>query len=148
MATWNQRIVKVSYDQSAEGWDRVRRQAEVKSAEKYTQAAQRASLWDKSKDCVRHDYLEKKQVLSYGLKEDVMATVIPMKDGQGTIVGLQFIAGDGTKRFLTGSKKSGSFFLLGREIFNSSARSIMQRVMLQHIYLRWRSQPVVGVWRL
>ena len=33
--------------------EELRRQAEVKSAEKYTQAAQRAqSIWDKSKDCV------------------------------------------------------------------------------------------------
>jgi len=70
-ATWkpeNSKRYRMTKAQKAE-IEELRRQAEVKSAEKYTQAAQRAqSIWDKSKDCVRHDYLEKKQVLSYGLK--------------------------------------------------------------------------------
>ena len=116
--------------------EELRRQAEVKTAEKYTQAAQRAqSIWDRAEDCVKHEYLENKQVLSYGLKKDTHNNlVIPMKDGQGTIVGLQFIAADGSKRFLTGSKKSGSFFLLGREILIVQTPLIMQRVMLQHLF--------------
>ena len=37
-----------------------------------------------------------------------------------TIVGLQYIAQDGSKKFLTGSKKSGSFFILGKEILKTS----------------------------
>jgi len=123
-ATWkpeNSKRYRMTKEQKAEIAE-LRRQAEVKTAEKYTQAAQRAqSIWDKCEDCVKHEYLEKKQVLSYGLKKDNNNNlVISMKDGQGTIVGLQYIGPDGTKRFLTGSKKSGSFFLLGREIFNSS----------------------------
>ncbi len=69
----------------------------------------------------KHPYLERKQVLSYGLRKDKHENlVIPLKDGQGTIVGLQYISDEGEKRFLTGSKKSGSFFLLGREIFNTT----------------------------
>jgi len=37
-----------------------------------------------------------------------------------TIVGIQYISPDGSKKFLTGSKKSGSFFILGKEILKSS----------------------------
>jgi putative DNA primase/helicase len=123
-ATWkpeNSKKYRMTKEQKAE-IEELRRAAEVKTAEKYTQAAERSqSIWAGCEDVVKHEYLENKQVLSYGLKKDKHDNlVIPLKDKQGTIVGLQFIAGDGSKRFLTGSKKSGSFFLLGREIFNST----------------------------
>ena len=117
----NSQKFRMTKEQRAE-IEELRRQAEVKSAEKYSQAAQRSqSIWEQCEEVQRHAYLEKKQVLSYGLRKDKHDNlVIPLKDKQGSIVGLQFIAPDGTKRFLTGSKKSGSFFLLGREIFKTS----------------------------
>jgi putative DNA primase/helicase len=117
----NSKKYTLTAEQKAE-IEEARRQVEVKTAEKYTQAAQRSkSIWEQGEECIKHEYLERKKVLSYGLRKDKNNNLlIPMMDGQGTIVGLQFITVDGTKRFLTGSKKSGSFFLLGREIFNSS----------------------------
>ena len=100
----------------------LQKKAEVKAAEKYSQAAKRAqSMWEASQPCEKHPYLEKKKVLSYGLRQDKHGNLmVPLYDKQMSIVGLQFIAADGTKRFLTGSKKSGSFFLLGREIFDKT----------------------------
>ena len=123
-ATWkpeNSQKYRMTKEQKAE-IEELRRQAEVKSQEKYTQAAQRSqSIWDQCEEVEKHPYLERKQVLSYGLRKDKHDNlVIPLKDGQGTIVGLQYISDEGEKRFLTGSKKSGSFFLLGREIFNTT----------------------------
>jgi putative DNA primase/helicase len=123
-ATWkpeNSGRYKLTKEQKAE-IEELRRKAEVKSQEKYTQAAQRSqSIWDQCEEVEKHPYLERKQVLSYGLRKDKHENlVIPLKDGQGTIVGLQYISDEGEKRFLTGSKKSGSFFLLGREIFNTT----------------------------
>ena len=123
-ATWkpeNSQNYRMTKEQKAE-IEELRRQAEVKSQEKYTQAAQRSqSIWDQCEEVEKHPYLERKQVLSYGLRKDKHDNlVIPLKDGQGTIVGLQYISDEGEKRFLTGSKKSGSFFLLGREIFNAT----------------------------
>jgi len=123
-ATWkpeNSQNYRMTKEQKAE-IEELRRQAEVKSQEKYTQAAQRSqSIWDQCEEVEKHPYLERKQVLSYGLRKDKHDNlVIPLKDGQGTIVGLQYISDEGEKRFLTGSKKSGSFFLLGREIFNTT----------------------------
>ena len=124
----------------------LQKQAEVKSAEKYSQAAQRSqSIWDQCEEVIKHPYLEKKQVLSYGLKKDKHDNlVIPLKDKQGSIVGLQFITADGSKRFLTGSKKSGSFFLLGREIFKTSdSLNYAEGYATAASIYADRSQPVV-----
>ena len=84
-------------------------------------------------------------MLSYNLRKDKHDNlVIPLKDGQGTIVGLQYISDEGEKRFLTGSKKSGSFFLLGREIFNASdSLNYAEGYATAASIYADRSQPVV-----
>ena len=101
----------------------LQKQAEVKQQEKYSKGAKKAqALWDKALPCEKHSYLEKKKVLSYGLKIDEHGNlIIPLYDKQLTIVGLQFIDNEGNKKFLTGSKKASSFFLLGREILKTSS---------------------------
>jgi len=147
-ATWkpeNSQNYRMTKEQKAE-IEELRRQAEVKSQEKYTQAAQRAqSIWDQCEEVEKHPYLERKQVLSYGLRKDNHDNlVLPLKDGQGTIVGLQYISDEGEKRFLTGSKKSGSFFLLGREIFNASdSLNYAEGYATAASIYADRSQPVV-----
>ena len=147
-ATWkaeNSGRYRMTKEQKAE-IEELRRQAEVKSQEKYTQAAIRAqSIWDQCEEVEKHPYLEKKQVLSYNLRKDKHDNlVIPLKDGQGTIVGLQYISDEGEKRFLTGSKKSGSFFLLGREIFNASdSLNYAEGYATAASIYADRSQPVV-----
>ena len=141
----NSQKFRMTKEQRAE-IEELRRQAEVKSAEKYSQAAQRSqSIWEQCEEVQKHAYLEKKQVLSYGLRKDKHDNlVIPLKDKQGSIVGLQFIAPDGTKRFLTGSKKSGSFFLLGREIFKTSdSLNYAEGYATAASIYADRSQPVV-----
>ena len=141
----NSQKFRMTKEQRAEIED-LRRQAEVKSAEKYSQAAQRSqSIWEQCEEVQRHAYLEKKQVLSYGLRKDKHDNlVIPLKDKQGSIVGLQYIGPDGTKRFLTGSKKSGSFFLLGREIFKTSdSLNYAEGYATAASIYADRSQPVV-----
>ncbi len=101
----------------------LQKKAEVKKAENYNKAAKRAqSLWDQAQPCERHPYLEKKKVLSYGglRVNDQGILMLPMHDAQMTIVGIQYIRPDGSKKFLTGSKKAGSFFILGKEVLKSS----------------------------
>jgi putative DNA primase/helicase len=101
----------------------LQKKAEVKKAENYNKAAKRAqSLWDQAQPCERHPYLEKKKVLSYGglRVNDQGILMLPMYDAQMTIVGIQYISPDGSKKFLTGSKKTGSFFILGKEVLKSS----------------------------
>jgi putative DNA primase/helicase len=118
----NQQNFKMTAEHKAEIAE-LQRLAEVKKAENYNKAAKRAqSLWNQAEPCERHPYLEQKQVLSYGglrvNKEGLL--MMPMYDAQMTIVGIQYISPDGSKRFLTGSKKKGSFFILGKEVLKSS----------------------------
>ena len=116
----NFKMTKAHQEEIAE----LQRQAEVKKAESYNKAAKRSQfLWDQAEACERHPYLEKKQVLSYGglkvNKEGLL--MMPMYDAQMVIVGIQYISPDGTKKFLTGSKKKGSFFILGKEVLKTSS---------------------------
>ena len=103
----------------------LRAEVEAQTAAKHKATALRAqSLWEQCQPVEKHPYLTRKQVLSYGLRQDAQQQlVIPMKDETGALIGLQYINGDGNKRFLKGTKKSGSFFILGREIMET-ARSL------------------------
>jgi putative DNA primase/helicase len=47
--------------------------------------------------------------------------IIPLLDAQLEIVGLEYIDDDGGKKFLTGSKKKGSFFMLGEHMLQDAA---------------------------
>ena len=100
----------------------LQRQAEIKKEEGYNKGAKRAQgAWRKAQPVERHPYLEKKQVLSYGLRQNNRgALLIPMHDAQMAIVGIQSIQEDGSKKFQVGSKTTGSFFILGSEILKSS----------------------------
>ena len=117
----HQQRYKLTAEQKAE-IEELQRQAEVKKAEGHNKAAKRAqTAWDRAKPVEKHPYLEKKQVLSYGLRQNEQGVLmIPMYDANMTIVGIQYISEDGSKKFLTGSKKSGSFFILGEEILKTS----------------------------
>ena len=102
--------------------EQLKKEVEVKKAEKHSKSAKRSqSMWEKGEICEKHPYLETKGVLSYGLKVDENGLLmIPMLNNDLAVVGMQFISDDGTKRFLTGSKKAGSFFILGQEILKAS----------------------------
>ena len=70
-ATWkpeNKKKYTLTKEAKAE-IEALRKEAEVKQQEKYSKAAKRAqSLWEEAQPCEKHPYLEKKKVLSYGLK--------------------------------------------------------------------------------
>ena len=124
----------------------LQRQAEIKKAEAYNKAAQRAqSLWENAKPVEKHPYLERKQVLSYGLRQnDQGVLMIPMFDADMTIVGIQYISADGSKKFLTGSKKKGSYFILGSEILkNSKVVNYAEGYATAASYYADFSQPVI-----
>lgn len=68
-------------------------------------------LWNEAAETVSadHPYLGAKGVKSYGLRQLRDALVVPVRADAGGLVGLQFIQPDGTKRFLTGTPKAGSY---------------------------------------
>lgn len=61
-----------------------------------------------------HPYLVRKRVKNHGLLTYSKALVVPMRDAVGTLHSLQFIDGDGTKRFLSGGQKKGCYFAIGK----------------------------------
>lgn len=61
-----------------------------------------------------HPYLLRKGVNAYGMRLLGRQLVIPLRDADGVLWSLQFITEDGVKRFLTGGRKSGCYFAIGR----------------------------------
>jgi putative DNA primase/helicase len=79
-----------------------------------------ADAWAKAKDATNENpYLKQKGVNAYGLKSFKDSLLIPVRDMEGTIHGLQFIAPDGNKVFKTGTNKAGHFFKVGRSKDNT-----------------------------
>lgn len=99
-----------------------KRMAEAKSARDAEQAAVHASareravrLWARAVPASNdHPYLARKQVAAYGVRDLRGQLVVPVRDEEGQLHSLQFIAGDGRKTFLTGGRKRGCYHAIGR----------------------------------
>lgn len=89
---------------------------DVEQAAVQMSARQRAhDLWEKAKPADGcHAYLVKKGVPAYGLKLLRQQLVVPLRDVDGVLHSLQFIAGDGRKTFLTGGRKRGCYHAIGK----------------------------------
>lgn len=71
-------------------------------------------LWGRGHDATStHQYIERKGIRAYGVKELNGALLVPMYDGKDNLCNIQFIQADGTKRFKTGAKKKGAYFDFG-----------------------------------
>ena len=102
-------------DEQREEMRRLSEQAAAEREEKQKQAAARAQqMWDAYPEATDNNpYLERKGVTNHGLRETKDGKlVVPVLDAKLKIAGLQFIDGDGSKKFLTGTKKKGSFFVI------------------------------------
>ncbi|MGZ8907396.1 MAG: DUF927 domain-containing protein [Methylobacter sp.] len=89
-----------------------RKEEEAKRhSEEATKAAQ---MWNAATPVPEdHPYLISKGIKPYGLRQYNGALVIPMYDADGRLCSLQFIDGDGNKRFLPGGKIKCRFHLIG-----------------------------------
>ncbi len=102
---YRERIAKAKVEAAA-----ARAQAQTEAAG----AARR--LWkDASAAQPDNPYCIGKDVQPWGLKEftDPRTLIVPIHDGSGSLVNLQFIGADGVKRFKSGGKVSGCFYRLG-----------------------------------
>lgn len=100
-----------------EQMERDRAAAQQARAELAETAARRAAvLWGKLPDEGRSPYLQRKRVRAFGVRfARDGAVVVPVWRPEG-LAGLQFIAADGTKRFLTGTAKAGAWhWIEGRD---------------------------------
>jgi len=92
-----------------------RRQREAEQEKVRAEARRRVkTIWGRAKSApADHPYLVKKGIKSHGLKEYKGSLVVPLRDGNGTIHGLQFVDGRGEKQFLSGTAKKGHYFSIG-----------------------------------
>lgn len=104
--------------------DRAAHHARMESANRERAALQKrlhaekadlaALIWGKAPPVSEHAYLCRKGVKSYGLRLNRDGRlIVPAYDNNGRMSTLEFIAGDGSKRFLKGARKAGCWFTIG-----------------------------------
>lgn len=88
---------------------------ETESIKKKRSAAERAaSIWKAACSAPEdHQYLVKKGIRSHGLRLYNKKLVIPIRDSLGAIHSLQFIDGEGNKRFLSSGRIQGCYYSIG-----------------------------------
>lgn len=82
---------------------------------KQKKAADKAqNIWDKaSTPDPNHEYLIKKQIIPYGLRQSGKALLVPVLDDKNQIISLQEIFQNGSKKFFLGGKIKGGSFIIG-----------------------------------
>ncbi len=98
--------------------EKAQREADQRS--RYREAAGRAqAIWDKAPMATSdHPYLTRKQIPALGLKQGRNGELIsPILNDRAEIQSLQFISGDGTKRFLSGGQTAGGFYRIAATSF-------------------------------
>lgn len=93
----------------------MRREREAEEAERKAESREKAAaIWQAAITAPDdHTYLRTKGIKAHGLRVHDGALVVPMRDG-AELHSLQFIAGDGGKRFLAGGRVSGCYFPMGK----------------------------------
>lgn len=85
---------------------------DVEEGEQAFRAHIAKKIWDKATPAMSHPYLEKKKINANGAKvTDKGVLVLPILDASG-FKSLQFIAPDGSKKFLKGASKKGGFWFI------------------------------------
>ena len=80
----------------------------------YAKAAHTAAeIWAASKPGP-HPYLEAKEIAAFGARVHGDKLVVPIRNSAKVLRSLQFIAADGSKRYLPGGEKQGGYFVIGK----------------------------------
>jgi len=72
-------------------------------------------IWDKAKPAENHAYLDKKGIKPHGTRLYKGVLIVPVLNDAAEIVSIQFISGDGGKRFLKGGTVAGGRFQIPGE---------------------------------
>jgi len=93
--------------------DRNRRAEE--NEKKRARCRERAKMWERLPAALpSHPYLQKKRIKACGTRSYKSCLVVPVRDGEGVLQGLQFIPPEGKKRFLTATAPNGCYFSIGK----------------------------------
>lgn len=94
--------------------DEARKAREAAEARRRARNATRlARVWERAPSCDNHPYLEGKRVRAIGLRSLGRRLLVPMRNAEREIVGLQLIHPDGFKRYAKGSQPGGAYHGLG-----------------------------------
>lgn len=94
--------------------------AEAERAKDHAEAADKAvRMWERGRPCepgsMAHPYLETKRVGAFGVRLGFNTRLlVPLRDVQGGLHGLQYISATGEKLFGTGTAKEGNSHLIGQ----------------------------------
>jgi uncharacterized protein (DUF927 family)/phage/plasmid primase-like uncharacterized protein len=92
-----------------------RRERELEETKRKSTARKRAlSVFEDAALCDSHPYTVRKGIQTHGARLQGDRLVLPLRDADGTVHSLQFIAADGEKRYLTGGRKAGCYFDIGQ----------------------------------
>ncbi|MBD9356962.1 toprim domain-containing protein [Methylomonas albis] len=95
--------------------ERKRRQRERWQRQQET-AEKARWIWQNAKpvfETRQHPYLKRKSVKPYGIRTGRGTLIVPFYDDTRQLVNLQFIEGNGQKRFMAGGRKKGCFSPIG-----------------------------------
>ncbi len=93
--------------------DRAARNAERSRREAVASHKARA-IWNRAQPAQAHPYLTRKGVSAHGLRQDRNGNLlVPMRDADGKLWGVQTIKPDGSKLYMAAGKKQGMHALLG-----------------------------------
>ncbi len=94
-------------------------QADAEQAKRRAIAAKKAAaIWEQSEPAaLDHPYLLRKSIGPNGTRQDRKGRlIVPMMDRSGNVHSLQFIDGDGSKKYLIGGAAKGHFFIVAPEL--------------------------------
>ena len=108
---------------NTEALERFREEAKQDQEQKWLKVSEKAKMiWDVALPCDSHPYLLSKGVASHSLREHKGKLIIPIMDETGKLWSLQMIQEDGGKRFLSGGKTGGGFFIIGTKLLKEAAK--------------------------
>ena len=98
-------------------WQDAQRECERKEVERQAKARKTAAwILHRAKAAQAHPYLENKGVKIFGeVAEYHGDLVVPLRDASGELHSLQFIGADGSKKFLSGGRVVGCFFMVAHK---------------------------------
>ena len=108
---------------NTEALERFRQEAKQDQEQKWLKVSEKAKMiWDVALPCDSHPYLLSKGVASHSLREHKGKLIIPIMDETGKLWSLQMIQEDGGKRFLSGGKTGGGFFIIGTKLLKEATK--------------------------
>jgi len=102
---------------------RFKEEARLDQEQKWLKVSEKAKMiWDVALPCDSRPYLLSRGVASHSLREYKGKLIIPIMDETGKLWSLQMIDTNGGKRFLSGGKTGGCFFIVGTKLLKEATK--------------------------